>query len=185
MTKHQDYSGKYCPHRTLDLGWERFLNNIKEKLLLTRERPFLVGDIIYNTEDLYLHETAGYGGKELLLGKNTKSVVKKYHYNKGLYMALGDEKTYYDAAWTNDYSKFTKEASQNEITIIKEDELSNSNIEFEEVLTDNPKEEVSDTANSRCAKLKDNLKEIAKGNPLLWLLNKIVKFIIKMFRRKR
>ena len=24
VTKHQDYSGKYCPHRTLDLGWERF-----------------------------------------------------------------------------------------------------------------------------------------------------------------
>lgn len=88
VPKHQDYFGKYCPNRTLDLGWDRFLNDIKEKLLLTRERPFLVGDIIYNTEDLYLHETAGYGGKELLLGKNTKSVVKKYHYNKGLYMAL-------------------------------------------------------------------------------------------------
>ena len=29
VTKHQDYSGKYCPHRTLDLGWERFLNLIK------------------------------------------------------------------------------------------------------------------------------------------------------------
>ena len=30
VTKHQDYSGKYCPHRTLDLGWERFLNMIRE-----------------------------------------------------------------------------------------------------------------------------------------------------------
>ena len=28
VTKHQDYSGKYCPHRTLDMGWERFLNKI-------------------------------------------------------------------------------------------------------------------------------------------------------------
>ena len=26
VTKHQDYSGKYCPHRTLDLGWNRFLS---------------------------------------------------------------------------------------------------------------------------------------------------------------
>ena len=25
---HQMRSGKYCPHRTLDLGWERFLNKI-------------------------------------------------------------------------------------------------------------------------------------------------------------
>lgn len=32
VTKHQDYSGKYCPHRTLDMGWDRFLNKIKEKM---------------------------------------------------------------------------------------------------------------------------------------------------------
>lgn len=30
VKKHQDWSGKYCPHRTLDLGWERFLNMIRE-----------------------------------------------------------------------------------------------------------------------------------------------------------
>lgn len=29
VTKHQDYDGKYCPHRTLDLGWQRFINMIK------------------------------------------------------------------------------------------------------------------------------------------------------------
>lgn len=27
--KHQDWSGKYCPHRTLDEGWERWLNKVK------------------------------------------------------------------------------------------------------------------------------------------------------------
>lgn len=32
VTKHQDYTNKYCPHRTLDLGWERFINMIKDKL---------------------------------------------------------------------------------------------------------------------------------------------------------
>lgn len=32
VKKHQDFSGKYCPHRTLDLGWDRFLNMIKEAL---------------------------------------------------------------------------------------------------------------------------------------------------------
>lgn len=31
-TKHQDYCGKYCPHRTLDMGWNRFINMIKAKL---------------------------------------------------------------------------------------------------------------------------------------------------------
>lgn len=29
VTKHQDYSGKYCPHRTLDMGWERFLKKVE------------------------------------------------------------------------------------------------------------------------------------------------------------
>ena len=32
VSKHQDYSKKYCPHRTLDLGWERFLNKIRNHL---------------------------------------------------------------------------------------------------------------------------------------------------------
>lgn len=32
VTKHQDYSGKYCPHRTLDMGWNRFIDMIKAEL---------------------------------------------------------------------------------------------------------------------------------------------------------
>lgn len=32
VTKHQDYSNKYCPHRTLDMGWDRFINMIKKEL---------------------------------------------------------------------------------------------------------------------------------------------------------
>lgn len=32
VTKHQDYSNKYCPHRTLDMGWQRFLDMIKAEL---------------------------------------------------------------------------------------------------------------------------------------------------------
>ena len=32
VTKHQDYDGKYCPHRTLDMGWERFLGMVKKYL---------------------------------------------------------------------------------------------------------------------------------------------------------
>ena len=32
VSKHQDYSNKYCPHKTLDLGWERFLKMIEEEL---------------------------------------------------------------------------------------------------------------------------------------------------------
>ena len=32
VTKHQDYSGKYCPHRTLDMGWDRFIKMIEAEL---------------------------------------------------------------------------------------------------------------------------------------------------------
>lgn len=42
VRKHQDFSGKYCPHRTLDMGWQRFIDMIKNELRkeddeLTRE----------------------------------------------------------------------------------------------------------------------------------------------------
>lgn len=37
VKKHQDFANKYCPHRTLDLGWERFLNKIKENLRIQDE----------------------------------------------------------------------------------------------------------------------------------------------------
>lgn len=29
LKKHQDFNGKYCPHRTLDLGWERFVKMVQ------------------------------------------------------------------------------------------------------------------------------------------------------------
>ena len=32
VKKHQDFSGKYCPHRTLDMGWSRFLTMIEKEL---------------------------------------------------------------------------------------------------------------------------------------------------------
>ena len=32
VKKHQDFMNKYCPHRTLDLGWQRFLDMVSAKL---------------------------------------------------------------------------------------------------------------------------------------------------------
>lgn len=32
IKKHQDFSGKYCPHRTLDMGWQRFLDMVQSEL---------------------------------------------------------------------------------------------------------------------------------------------------------
>ena len=39
VKKHQDWSGKYCPHRTLDLGWKRFLNKIEKYLDKQNKKP--------------------------------------------------------------------------------------------------------------------------------------------------
>lgn len=39
VTKHQDYSNKYCPHRTLDMGWNRFIKMIEDKLNVSNSKP--------------------------------------------------------------------------------------------------------------------------------------------------
>ena len=32
LKKHKDFNGKNCPHRTLELGWDRFVDMVKEHL---------------------------------------------------------------------------------------------------------------------------------------------------------
>ena len=32
VKRHKDFSGKNCPHRTMDLGWERFLDMVQKEL---------------------------------------------------------------------------------------------------------------------------------------------------------
>ena len=188
VTKHGDYTNKYCPHRTLDMGWDRFLNMIKEKINETRERPFIIGDIIYNTSDLYLHETAGYGGKSMLLAKGTKGVVKKYHYNNSLYMALGDETSYYDAAWTNEFEKFTKEAPKEDKPPIQEENKETSTKDDKTEENDNNKvqgknKDTTREENKETEELLDN--QDKRVNALLWLVDKIILFIKQVFRKRK
>ena len=170
------------------MGWDRFLNMIKEKLNETRERPFIIGDIIYNTSDLYLHETAGYGGKSMLLKKGTKGVVKKYHYNNGLYMALGDTTSYYDAAWTNEFEKFTKKAPEAEKPRVQEEnkETSMRNDKTEKNDNNKVQEQNKDTTkeeNKETEELPDN--QDKRVNALLWLVDKIILFIKQVFRKRK
>ncbi len=61
VTKHQDYSGKYCPHRTLDMGWDRFINMIKEKLSET-SKPIVTPPATNNSVFLY----ANYNGTSIV-----------------------------------------------------------------------------------------------------------------------
>jgi N-acetylmuramoyl-L-alanine amidase CwlA len=41
---HRDFSGKYCPHRTLDMGWQRFLNMVQAELDALNGKKEPVGD---------------------------------------------------------------------------------------------------------------------------------------------
>lgn len=66
VTKHQDYDGKYCPHRTLDLGWQRFLKLVQtemEEADMTREETLkLINDTLTKKNPVYhnLGEVPGY-----------------------------------------------------------------------------------------------------------------------------
>ena len=118
ITKHQDYSGKYCPHRTLDLGWQRFINMCKSELdnlsfawkepLVTKE-PYTIGTIVYNTEDLMMESTIYENGTRALLPKNSLSKVYKYFTKDStLWIALTDGNGVVRAqAWTKQLGKLT------------------------------------------------------------------------------
>lgn len=117
VTKHQDYSGKYCPHRTLDMGWQRFLNMVSAELnpppveppVVPVVYPFPVGSTVYPIEDVNLVKTAGYSDQTpLLLLRGTPCKVIKYHEKNGLYMALADsDGVFYSSAWSNEFTKFS------------------------------------------------------------------------------
>ena len=97
----------------------------------------------------------------MLLKKGTKGVVKKYHYNNGLYMALGDATSYYDAAWTNEFEKFTKKAPEEEKPRVQEEnkETSMRNDKTEKNDNNKVKEENKDTTkekNKETEELPDN-----------------------------
>jgi len=63
IKRHKDWSGKYCPHRTMDNGWERFLNLIRAELgqatvkiptntsVSISKEPNCTGDITYQAHD--------------------------------------------------------------------------------------------------------------------------------------
>ncbi|MCL2321918.1 MAG: N-acetylmuramoyl-L-alanine amidase [Oscillospiraceae bacterium] len=111
ITKHQDYSGKYCPHRTLDLGWQRFLNLCEAELakLNPPKEKFAIGDIVYNTVDLILEGTIYENATKALLPKNTKCKVYKYATKDSvLWIALIDpDGASWNAVWTKQLDKLT------------------------------------------------------------------------------
>lgn len=67
VKKHQDFSNKYCPHRTLDKGWASFVNMVKDYLnelnkptQVNQTKTFLV-EIICN--ELNIRQQADFNSK--------------------------------------------------------------------------------------------------------------------------
>lgn len=61
VTKHQDYNGKYCPQRTLDMGWARFLKIVQselDKLNKPKEDDEMSYELFKEYMDRYLAEQA-------------------------------------------------------------------------------------------------------------------------------
>jgi N-acetylmuramoyl-L-alanine amidase CwlA len=80
VTKHQDYTNKYCPHRTLDMGWERFIKMIEDKLNPVKPTPIeptpttsrKVGDVV-TINGVYVSSTSTEKLKPLV----TKGTITK------------------------------------------------------------------------------------------------------------
>ena len=97
---HQDFSGKHCPHRTLDMGWERFLNMVKTELNTqtpmkeenskVMELPLLkngsMGSTVKSMQILligYGHSCGSYGA-DGHFGEATRKAIVAYQASKGL-----------------------------------------------------------------------------------------------------
>ncbi|WP_119864455.1 MULTISPECIES: N-acetylmuramoyl-L-alanine amidase family protein [Eubacteriales] len=64
VKKHQDFSNKYCPHRTLDLGWQRFLDMINKELNKLREN--IINDELYRVRQSWLEASSQIGAFSVL-----------------------------------------------------------------------------------------------------------------------
>lgn len=85
VKKHQDFANKYCPHRTLDLGWERFLNKIRNYL---GEEQVDIGNSSKDLNTIADEVIAGKWGN----GEDRKNRLAQAGYNYSEVQALVNQK---------------------------------------------------------------------------------------------
>lgn len=121
VTKHQDYSGKYCPHRTLDMGWERFLNMIRSELGQatvpvtsgsSSNTSNITGDITYqsydNVKKMWLPEVKNYSDYAGNFGNAVGGLRAKCEYGEIKMQVHTVGGSWLDWVSSNDYSKNNK-----------------------------------------------------------------------------
>lgn len=97
VKKHQDFNGKYCPHRTLDMGWDRFLKMIQAEMGENEQKGMIEvkvsilrkgakGDQVKALQALligYGYSCGGYG-VDGSFGPATDEAVREYQKAEGL-----------------------------------------------------------------------------------------------------
>ena len=88
VKKHQDFSGKYCPHRILDdYGWDYFLNLVRTEMGESREEPILkkgsTGEEVKRLQ-ARLNELGFDLAVDGSFGPNTLAAVKEFQSRAGL-----------------------------------------------------------------------------------------------------
>ncbi|MSS43177.1 N-acetylmuramoyl-L-alanine amidase [Anaerosalibacter bizertensis] len=93
VKKHQDFANKYCPHRTLDMGWNRFLNMIQSELNTSNSSGQNTSTVLKRgsrgTQVRYLQMNLsglGYKGVSIdgIYGPGTESGVRRFQKAEGL-----------------------------------------------------------------------------------------------------
>lgn len=90
VKKHQDFSGKYCPHKTLDLGWQRFLNLIKSYLNESNNKKGVstIRRLSPGSAHLYcdapIYDKPGKGNKVIINGKKGDHITILDHGTSGV-----------------------------------------------------------------------------------------------------
>ena len=94
VKKHQDWSGKYCPHRTLDEGWGKFIELVRSFLNRASDVTYKVHQQTYGWLPFVSEgEVAGYTGRS----KRMESYVINSDTYDFEYMA--HQQTYGDTDW--------------------------------------------------------------------------------------
>jgi N-acetylmuramoyl-L-alanine amidase len=89
VTKHQDYSGKYCPHRTLDMGWQRFLNMVQAELNVLRGADKVADKKEDNKPSNWAKEAWEWGKREKITdGTDPKGTITREQVVTMLYRAM-------------------------------------------------------------------------------------------------
>lgn len=172
VKKHQDWSGKYCPHRTLDIGWTRFIKMIEDKL--KTEKYTLITDV-----PVYM------SAKDAVSGTNSAKT-----YSAGEYFVFNKSQDMINITKTEGQAGGWINPKDNVITIEPvpeqpKEEVPNETIEEPkeeiEVITP-PKEETIENQEENDI-TEDYYSKKEENNPLLWLIQVIVDFIRKIFTR--